>query len=141
MSLSSLTSACGFLGLKSRSLNLHLYSDNGSFNGAFVLFPKRASFNCKKFSVSCSSSSSPDPLLVKAARGQLSQPPAWIMRQAGRYMAVYRKLAEKYTSFRERSETTDLNCENFFAALGSLRPDGVTIFFGHTYTSCFWFPI
>ncbi|GLU15153.1 hypothetical protein SLE2022_316710 [Rubroshorea leprosula] len=158
MSLSSPTS---FLRLKSRSLNLHLYSNNGSFNGAFVLFPKRASFNCKKFSVSCSSSifswlnvfsesqfakaafvyhfndfegsqfilNVMDPLLVKAARGEpIIQPPAWMMHQAGRYMAVYRKLAEKYPSFGERSETTDLIVKISLQPWEAFSPDGVIIF-------------
>ena len=71
----------------------------------------------------------PDPLLVKAARGDpVSRPPAWMMRQAGRYMAVYRKLAEKHPSFRERSETTDLIVEISLQPWEAFRPDGVIIF-------------
>ncbi|GLU18072.1 hypothetical protein SLE2022_343920 [Rubroshorea leprosula] len=130
MSISSLTSACSFLGLKSRSLNLQLgfYSDNDSFHGAFGPFPKKTRFSCRKFSVSCSTIST-DPLLVKAARGEpISRPPAWMMRQAGRYMAVYRKLAEKYPSFRERSETTDLIVKISLQPWEAFHPDGVIIF-------------
>ncbi|THG19021.1 hypothetical protein TEA_008759 [Camellia sinensis var. sinensis] len=68
-------------------------------------------------------------LLVKAARGDpVSRPPAWMMRQAGRYMAVYRKLAEKYPSFRERSETTDLIVEISLQPWEAFHPDGVIIF-------------
>ncbi|KAE8713032.1 Uroporphyrinogen decarboxylase 1 [Hibiscus syriacus] len=70
-----------------------------------------------------------DPLMVKAARGDpVSRPPAWMMRQAGRYMAVYRKLAEKLPSFRERSETTDLIVEISLQPREAFRPDGVIIF-------------
>ncbi|MBA0692843.1 hypothetical protein Goari_010373, partial [Gossypium aridum] len=69
-----------------------------------------------------------DPLLVKAARGDpVSRPPAWMMRQAGRYMAVYRKLAEKHPSFRERSETTDLIVEISLQPWEAFRPDGSPI--------------
>ncbi|XP_058100322.1 uroporphyrinogen decarboxylase 1, chloroplastic [Magnolia sinica] len=72
---------------------------------------------------------SSDPLLVQAARGDpINRPPAWMMRQAGRYMAVYRKLAEKYPSFRERSETTDLIVEISLQPWKAFRPDGVIIF-------------
>lgn len=83
-----------------------------------------------KFQVACSAAaSSSDPLLVKAARGELvSRPPAWMMRQAGRYMAVYRKLAEKHPSFRERSETTDLIVEISLQPWEAFHPDGVIIF-------------
>ncbi|KAB1216486.1 Uroporphyrinogen decarboxylase 1, chloroplastic [Morella rubra] len=71
----------------------------------------------------------PDPLLVKAARGDpVNRPPAWMMRQAGRYMAVYRKLAERYPSFRERSETTDLIVEISLQPWEAFRPDGVIMF-------------
>ncbi|XWS16890.1 hypothetical protein CRYUN_Cryun33cG0020100 [Craigia yunnanensis] len=70
-----------------------------------------------------------DPLLVKAARGDpVSQPPAWMMRQAGRFMAVYRKLAEKHPSFRERSETTDLVVEISLQPWEAFCSDGVIIF-------------
>lgn len=71
----------------------------------------------------------PDPLLVKAARRErVSRPPAWMMRQAGRYMAVYRKLAEKHPSFRGRSETTDLIVEISLQPWEAFHPDGVIIF-------------
>ncbi|XP_017980720.1 PREDICTED: uroporphyrinogen decarboxylase 1, chloroplastic isoform X2 [Theobroma cacao] len=51
-----------------------------------------------------------------------------MMRQAGRYMAVYRKLAEKHQSFRRRSETTDLIVEISLQPWEAFRPDGVIIF-------------
>ncbi|GFP78665.1 uroporphyrinogen decarboxylase 1 chloroplastic [Phtheirospermum japonicum] len=51
-----------------------------------------------------------------------------MMRQAGRYMAIYRKLAERYPSFRERSETTDLIVEISLQPWEAFRPDGVIIF-------------
>ncbi|KAI4387984.1 hypothetical protein MLD38_000364 [Melastoma candidum] len=81
----------------------------------------------RKFVVDCSSSSY--PLSVRAVRGDVvSRPPAWMMRQAGRYMAVYRKLAEKYPSFRQRSETTDLIVEISLQPWQAFRPDSVIIF-------------
>ncbi|KAK8300294.1 hypothetical protein V6Z11_D05G374200 [Gossypium hirsutum] len=127
MSFSSLTSACSSLGVKSSSLIVQLgfqTTENNKFPGAFVSSPKRTKI--KKFSIACSST---DPLLVKAARGDpVSRPPAWMMRQAGRYMAVYRKLAEKHPSFRERSETTDLIVEISLQPWEAFRPDGVIIF-------------
>ncbi|CAI9784259.1 unnamed protein product [Fraxinus pennsylvanica] len=49
------------------------------------------------------------------------------MRQAGRYMAVYRKLTES-PSFRERSEATDLIVEISLQPWEALGPDGVIIF-------------
>lgn len=58
----------------------------------------------------------------------MSRPPAWMMRQAGRYMAVYRKLAQKHPSFRERSEKTDLIVEISLQPWEAFRPDGVIIF-------------
>ncbi|KAG0484716.1 hypothetical protein HPP92_008795 [Vanilla planifolia] len=72
---------------------------------------------------------SEDPLIVQAARGIIvKRPPAWMMRQAGRYMAVYRKLAERYPSFRMRSETIDLIVEISLQPWRAFHPDGVIIF-------------
>lgn len=106
-------------------LGFHSNENNG-FPGAFLSSPKKTKI--KKFSIACSSSIA-DPLLVKAARGEpVSRPPAWMMRQAGRYMAVYRKLAEKHQSFRRRSETTDLIVEISLQPWEAFRPDGVIIF-------------
>jgi uroporphyrinogen decarboxylase len=68
-------------------------------------------------------------LLVRAARKEkVERAPAWMMRQAGRYMADYRKLAEKHPSFRERSENTDLIVEISLQPWKAFRPDGVIIF-------------
>ena len=69
------------------------------------------------------------PLMVKAARGEeIPRPPCWMMRQAGRYQASYRKLAEKHPSFRERSEVTDLIVEISLQPWNSFKPDGVILF-------------
>lgn len=43
-------------------------------------------------------------------------------------MAVYRKLAEKHPSFRERSENVDLIVEISLQPWRAFRPDGVIIF-------------
>jgi uroporphyrinogen decarboxylase len=51
-----------------------------------------------------------------------------MMRQAGRYQKVYRDLALKHPSFRERSENTDLIVEISLQPWNSFKPDGVIIF-------------
>ncbi len=69
------------------------------------------------------------PLLLRAARGEkVERPPVWMMRQAGRYMKIYRDLREKYPSFRERSENPDLAIEISLQPWKAFRPDGVIMF-------------
>ncbi|KAF7036939.1 hypothetical protein CFC21_047447 [Triticum aestivum] len=74
--------------------------------------------------------SSEEPLLIRAARGEdgLPRPPAWMMRQAGRYMASYQALSKRHPSFRERSETTDLIVEITLQPWHAFAPDGVILF-------------
>jgi uroporphyrinogen decarboxylase len=69
------------------------------------------------------------PYLLRAAQGELlDRPPVWMMRQAGRYMKVYRDLREKYPSFRDRSENVDLAVEISLQPWHAFRPDGVILF-------------
>ncbi|MEC4806994.1 MAG: uroporphyrinogen decarboxylase [Jaaginema sp. PMC 1079.18] len=69
------------------------------------------------------------PKLLRVARGEvLEHPPVWMMRQAGRYMKVYRELREKYPSFRERSENPDLAIEISLQPWRAFKPDGVIMF-------------
>ncbi|GAB2299902.1 Uroporphyrinogen decarboxylase 1, chloroplastic [Dionaea muscipula] len=123
---SQLTSGRHCHGLSSSSLFVRI----GLFpyNKSTFSLPCKRKFSCRK-PIRASAAPSSDPLLVKAARGEhVRRPPAWMMRQAGRYMAVYRKLAEKHPSFRERSETTDLIVEISLQPWKAFRPDGVIIF-------------
>jgi len=69
------------------------------------------------------------PRLVKAALGMpVDRPPAWMMRQAGRYQKAYRNLSKKHPGFRERSETTDLIVEISLQPWHSFKPDGIILF-------------
>ena len=70
-----------------------------------------------------------EPLLLRAARGaSVERPPVWMMRQAGRYMKVYRELREQYPSFRDRSENPDLAIEISLQPWRAFKPDGVILF-------------
>jgi uroporphyrinogen decarboxylase len=72
---------------------------------------------------------STDPLLLRAARGEpVERPPVWMMRQAGRYMKVYRDLRDRHPGFRERSENADLSYEISMQPFHAFRPDGVILF-------------
>jgi uroporphyrinogen decarboxylase len=69
------------------------------------------------------------PYLLRATKGEiLDRPPVWMMRQAGRYMKVYRDLREKYPAFRERSENPDLSIEISLQPWKAFQPDGVIMF-------------
>lgn len=69
------------------------------------------------------------PLLLRAARGeQVERPPVWMMRQAGRYMKVYRDLRDRHPGFRERSEQPDLSYEISMQPFRAFQPDGVILF-------------
>ena len=69
------------------------------------------------------------PYLLRATKGEiLDRPPVWMMRQAGRYMKVYRDLREKYPSFRDRSENPDLSIEISLQPWRAFQPDGVIMF-------------
>ncbi|OCQ95492.1 uroporphyrinogen decarboxylase [Oscillatoriales cyanobacterium USR001] len=69
------------------------------------------------------------PLLLRAARGEIvERPPVWMMRQAGRYMKAYRDLRDKYPSFRDRSEKTDIAVEISLQPFHAFAPDGVILF-------------
>lgn len=69
------------------------------------------------------------PLLLRAARGEaVDRPPVWMMRQAGRYMKAYRDLRDKYPSFRERSEITEIAVEISLQPFRAFEPDGVILF-------------
>ncbi len=67
--------------------------------------------------------------ILRAARGEaLDRPPVWMMRQAGRFMKVYRELRDKYPAFRERSENPDLAVEISLQPFRAFQPDGVIMF-------------
>jgi uroporphyrinogen decarboxylase len=51
-----------------------------------------------------------------------------MMRQAGRYMKVYRDLRDRYPSFRERSENPDLAIDISLQPFRAFQPDGVILF-------------
>lgn len=69
------------------------------------------------------------PHLLRAARGEaVERPPVWMMRQAGRYMKIYRDLRDKYPSFRDRSEKVDLAVEISLQPWRAFQPDGVILF-------------
>jgi uroporphyrinogen decarboxylase len=75
------------------------------------------------------SESNNTPLLLRAARGEkVERTPVWMMRQAGRYMKIYRDLRDKHPGFRERSENPDLAIEISLQPWHAFQPDGVIMF-------------
>lgn len=69
-----------------------------------------------------------EPLLLRVARGEEAErTPVWLMRQAGRYMADFRKFSDRL-SFRERSETADIAIELSLQPWLAFQTDGVIMF-------------
>ncbi|KAH8054161.1 uroporphyrinogen decarboxylase [Aureococcus anophagefferens] len=67
-------------------------------------------------------------LLVRAARGEdVERTPVWLMRQAGRYMADFRKYSDKIP-FRERSESPDIATELSLQCWRAFGVDGAIMF-------------
>jgi uroporphyrinogen decarboxylase len=72
--------------------------------------------------------SSEHDLLVRAFKGEETErTPVWLMRQAGRYMAEFRKYSEKFP-FRERSETPEIAIELSLQPWRAFGTDGVIMF-------------
>lgn len=69
-----------------------------------------------------------DPLLLRVARGEdAERVPVWLMRQAGRYMADFRKYSDTIP-FRERSETAEIAIELSLQPWRAFQTDGVIMF-------------
>jgi uroporphyrinogen decarboxylase len=67
-------------------------------------------------------------ILLRAFRGEKTErTPVWLMRQAGRYMAEFRKFSEKYP-FRMRSETPEIAIELSLQPWRAFGVDGVIMF-------------
>eukprot|EP00549_Striatella_unipunctata_P011993 CAMPEP_0118684228 /NCGR_PEP_ID=MMETSP0800-20121206/6526_1 /TAXON_ID=210618 ORGANISM="Striatella unipunctata, Strain CCMP2910" /NCGR_SAMPLE_ID=MMETSP0800 /ASSEMBLY_ACC=CAM_ASM_000638 /LENGTH=423 /DNA_ID=CAMNT_0006580909 /DNA_START=46 /DNA_END=1317 /DNA_ORIENTATION=+ len=67
-------------------------------------------------------------ILVRAARGEkVERTPVWLMRQAGRYMADFRKYSNVYP-FRERSETPSMAIELSLQCHRAYKMDGIIMF-------------
>lgn len=72
--------------------------------------------------------SAPDSIFIRACRRQpVSRTPIWLMRQAGRYMAEYRKVRKQY-SLLEICKRPDVAAEVTITAAERLNVDAAIIF-------------
>jgi uroporphyrinogen decarboxylase len=99
-------------------------SQTCTFSGRALGTSPRTTRRCS--SIRCQAQA--DPLLLRVARGEHAErTPVWLMRQAGRYMADFRKYSD-VIPFRERSETPDIAIELSLQPWRAFRPDGVIMF-------------
>ena len=83
----------------------------------------------RKSTVSLRMASEPEPLLLRAARGEkVESVPVWMMRQAGRHMIAYKELCKKHKTFRERSENADVATEISLQPWRRYGTDGCILF-------------
>jgi uroporphyrinogen decarboxylase len=76
-----------------------------------------------------SGSSTKEPLLIRAARGEKTErTPVWMMRQAGRHIQEYRELCKKYPTFRQRSEIAEVAVEVSLQPWRNYQTDGCILF-------------
>lgn len=69
-----------------------------------------------------------EQILLRAAKGEeVTRPPVWLMRQAGRYMSSFREYSDNY-EFRMRSETPDIAIELSLQPWRAFGVDGVIMF-------------
>ncbi len=67
------------------------------------------------------------PLLAALALEEVSRPPVWIMRQAGRYLPEYREIRERH-SFQEIVRSPELAAEVTLQPIARFGMDGAVIF-------------
>lgn len=67
------------------------------------------------------------PLLAALALEEVSRPPVWIMRQAGRYLPEYREIRERH-SFQEMVRSPELAAEVTLQPIERFGMDGAVIF-------------
>ena len=70
-----------------------------------------------------------DPLLLKALkRENLTTPPIWYMRQAGRYMPEYRKIRSKFKNFLDMCKDPEVCCELALQPIEAFSLDAAILF-------------
>ena len=70
-----------------------------------------------------------NPLFLKALkREQLSTPPIWYMRQAGRYMPEYRKIRSKFKNFLDMCKDPEVCCELALQPIEAFSLDAAILF-------------
>ena len=68
-----------------------------------------------------------NPLFLKALKKeQLSTPPIWYMRQAGRYMPEYRKIRSKFKNFLDMCKDPEVCCELALQPIEAFSPVSYT---------------